>query len=84
MAPSSLEGIAATLEQLQTSVDRRFDAQDKQLSEIKDHLERLNGRTRDAERCIAVLQEQSQTRTQWLVGLQLVIGAIATWLGMSR
>ena len=84
MAPSSLEGIAATLEQLQSSVDRRFDAQDRQLQDIKDYLERLNGRTRDAERCIAVLQEQSRTRTQWLVGLQLIIGAVATWLGVSR
>lgn len=81
---TTLDSLEVTLQQLGASVDRRFDAQDKQLSEIKDHLERLNGRTRDAERCIAVLQEQSATRTTYLVGLQLIIGAIATWLGMSR
>lgn len=80
----TLDSLEATLQQIQSSVDRRFDAQDRQLQDIKDHLERLNGRTRENERCIAVLQEQSRTRTQWLVGLQLIIGAVATWLGVSR
>ena len=80
----TLDSLEATLQQIQSSVDRRFDAQDRQLADIKDHLEHLNGRTRENERCIAVLQEQSRTRTQWLVGLQLIIGAVATWLGVSR
>ena len=82
--PSTLEAIAVAVDQLQASVDRRFDAQDRQLADIKEHLEQLNGRTREAERNIVVLQEQSHTRTQWLVGLQLIIGAVATWLGVSR
>ncbi len=84
MAPSSLEGIAATLDQLQASVNRRFDAQDKQLRHIEEHLEQLNGRTRENERCIAVLQEKHATRTGALVALQLAIGAVAAWLGVSR
>jgi chromosome segregation ATPase len=79
---ATLDSIEASLDALCASVDRRFDAQDRALNDIKRQLELLNGRTREAERCIAVLQEQQRTRMAGLVSLQVLIGAVAAWLGM--
>jgi hypothetical protein len=54
------------------------------VAEIKRLLENQNGRLRHNEQCIAVLQEQQRARTGLLLGVQVIVGAVASWLGISH
>jgi len=70
----------ATLESIEVKLGDL--AQD--IQEIKVLLRNQNGRVRENEQAIARLQEREQARTAGLVGLQLILAAIAAWLGVSR
>jgi len=66
------------------AIDVKLDEMSQDIREIKALLRAQNGRVRGNEQAIARLQEREQARTAGLVGLQLILAAIATWLGVSR
>jgi len=66
------------------AIDVKLDEMSQNIREIKALLRAQNGRVRGNEQAIARLQEREQSRTAGLVGLQLILAAIAAWLGVSR
>jgi len=66
------------------AIDVKLDEMSQDIREIKTMLRAQNGRVRGNEQAIARLQEREQARTAGLVGLQLILAAIAAWLGVSR